>query len=404
MLPALARPAQRFLSRGPAAELARTAARRFRRFTGEEMPGFVFSSGLWARARLWGLSRRRRLVRGTAVMWRRPGKVWPLGFDLPKPGPGEILIRTVASAVSPGTERALYARFPNTSTSFPLIPGYSAAGEVAAVGREVRGLKSGDPVAGSAPHASIALLPAKEVHSVPEGVALEEAAFVQLGVIAAQALHQGAVAPGARALILGQGIVGQLIAQMAAAAGARVASSARSLRRSNPVLQRVARVAPLGEVAGREEFDVVFEATGHPDGPSLALGMVRRGGRVVLAGSTRGVTGGFDFGAMADREVEVVGAHVSGARDPGESAQWFLTLLAKRKIEVKLLIQERVHPWEAGWLYRKLTEPGDATVGALFRWDLLPDRERMRSVSYLTPPDLSFVPRNYVPPLPGVAP
>ncbi|MEM3085730.1 MAG: zinc-binding dehydrogenase [Halobacteria archaeon] len=402
MLRALARPAQNLLSRGPGAEVARAAVRRLRRATGEEMPGFIFSSGLWARARLRGLSRRRRLVRGTAVLWRRPGKVWPLACDLPKPGPGEVLVRTHASAVSPGTERALYARMPNTSASFPLIPGYSAAGEVAAAGRGVRGLRRGDRVAGAAPHTSIALLPEKGAHPVPDGVELEAASFVQLGVIAAQALRQGGTEPDCRVLVVGQGLVGQLIAQMAAAAGARVTSSARSLRRSNLALERAARVVPLGQAAGRGEFDVVFETTGHPDGPSIALESARPGGRVVLAGSTRGITRGFDFGAAADREVEVVGAHVNGAPDPGAHARLFLDLLRRKKIDVAPLIRERLHPWEAGWFYRRLTEPGDATVGALFRWDLLPERERMRPVSYLEPPDLSFVPRNYLPPLPGV--
>ena len=71
--------------------------------------------------------------------------------DLPDPGPQQILVRTEASAISPGTELAVYTgthqwlldpKLPDWK--FPFRPGYSAAGTVVAVGGEVSGVHTLD--------------------------------------------------------------------------------------------------------------------------------------------------------------------------------------------------------------------------------------------------------------------
>lgn len=406
-LMARARPIAARMLGGRVGGVVRSAVGRAQRAVFSTYPGppLLFSAGLWVRARREGLVRLRGLVRGTAVCWLWPGKCWPLARDVPRPGPGEVLVRTVASAVSPGTERAFYASWPNARAPFPQMPGYSLAGEVVEVGRRVPDLRPGDRVAGSGPHSSVVLLPCNQLYPLPGGMDVEEASFVQLGVIASQAVRKGELRPGESVIVLGQGIVGQLVAQMAAARDADVTSVARSGRRRTPVLGGAAiRAALLSEVEGRAEADVVFETTGHPQALPAALRLARRGGRVVLAGSTRGVVPGMDFGEAADREVTLVGAHASSVTDLREEATGFLRLLERREVVLSPLIQERIHPLEAGWFYHRLASPGDATVGAVFRWDRLHSRERMRNVSYLAAPDLSFALPAYLPVVPGGSP
>src|SRR5271167_1053548 len=85
--------------------------------------------------------------------------------DLPDPGPGQVLVNTEASFVSPGTELAVYTgthqwlkdpKLPDWK--FPFRPGYSAAGTVLEIGSEVHGWKPGDRVSFPGNHASAELL------------------------------------------------------------------------------------------------------------------------------------------------------------------------------------------------------------------------------------------------------
>src|SRR5213076_3588027 len=84
--------------------------------------------------------------------------------ELPDPGPGQVLVRTAASFVSPGTELAVYTgthqwlKDPNLPDwKFPFRPGYSAAGTIVAVGSEVTGWSPGERVSYPGNHASAEL-------------------------------------------------------------------------------------------------------------------------------------------------------------------------------------------------------------------------------------------------------
>src|ERR1700735_4236007 len=79
-----------------------------------------------------------------------PFKVAVREADLPMPGANQMLVRTEFSAVSPGTELAVYTgthqwlKDPNLPDwKFPFRPGYSAAGSVVAVGSGVSGWQPG---------------------------------------------------------------------------------------------------------------------------------------------------------------------------------------------------------------------------------------------------------------------
>lgn len=351
----------------------------------------------WGRARVQALRSRRGLVRGTGIVWPHSGRVWTFGLDVACPGEGEVLVHVDASAVSPGTERAFFLGLPNAAAAFPAFPGYSLAGTVAAVGKGVRRVRLGDPVALSAPHASVAVCQAGDAYPVPPAVSMEEAAFIQLGIIALHAFRKGAVRPGEPVGVLGQGLIGQLLAQLAAAFGADpVISVARRAGRLTAPLLRAARRIIIVERDGAGALDaldvpVVFDATGSPEGIALAVRCAGGGGRVILAGSTRGVTEHMDFGLVADKSLVLVGAHISSLSEDARPlcAQTFLDLLARKQLDVASLISHRVHPAEAEWFYRRLGGSDDATVGAVFCWDRLSSDGRMRRVAFLTPPDLT---------------
>src|SRR2546425_9895933 len=107
--------------------------------------------------RVRAAARHRGVRRGVRVVWHASGWVRLEPVEVLAPGPGELLVRTAVSAVSPGTERAHFNRLPNTQVTYPYTPGYSGVGTVVELGRGVLSPRPGETVAGQLPHASLAI-------------------------------------------------------------------------------------------------------------------------------------------------------------------------------------------------------------------------------------------------------
>ena len=120
------------------------------------------------------------------------------------------------------TARAVRSRL---ASDVPL--GYSAAGLVTEVGAAVDGIAVGQLVAtggaGKANHAEFQAVPGLLCAVVPEGVPPEDAAFATLASIPLHALRLSGVGPGAKVVVLGLGLIGQLAARLAMASGCDVA-------------------------------------------------------------------------------------------------------------------------------------------------------------------------------------
>lgn len=104
--------------------------------------------------------------------------------------------------------------------------GYSAAGEVIAVGGAVQGFSISDPVAcagaGIAHHAEIISVPVNLAVRVPVGLRLDEACTVTLGSIAMQGVRRAQPTLGETIVVVGLGVLGQIAAQLLAANGCSV--------------------------------------------------------------------------------------------------------------------------------------------------------------------------------------
>src|SRR4249919_1738507 len=108
--------------------------------------------------------------------------------ELPAPAANQILVQTEASAVSAGTELAVWTGTHQwlkdpalPDWKFPFRPGYSAAGTVVAVGADVKGWKAGDRVIFPGNHASAELLTIGHergrLWKMPDGLDFEKAAL-----------------------------------------------------------------------------------------------------------------------------------------------------------------------------------------------------------------------------------
>ena len=347
-----------------------------------------FAKRVFVKSMLRGeaIATRRRVERGRRVEF--------LDFEIAHLEPAEFLgagqadvfVQSRASCVSPGTERAVLSGLPGSRRGFPYVPGYSTAGVVVRAGRK-SGLKRGDRVAGKMPHASHGVMTRASLFRIPDGVSDQEAAFLELGIICLQGVRKAVIRPGERVAVVGQGLIGQLAARLARAAGAdAIVAVAASRRRMGTTLRGGAdsfvALSDGVDAIDRIEADVVIEAVGSAPAISLAMRAARRGGRVVLLGSSRDLGRGLDWWTLAQqRDVTLVGAHISALPQRDQSATlWtydqegrlFLDLLARGAVGVSDLITWRPKPEECNKVYEVLAGGGGEHVGIVFDWSASP--------------------------------
>ncbi len=325
----------------------------------------------------------RRPIKAERVVWLRTEVADIETVLLPHPGPTEVLVEIERTLVSVGTERAFLAGLPNASQTFPSGAGYSASGRVIEVGRRVSGLSVGQRVAGVAPHVSHAVGDADRFVPVPDDVPPRDASFVQLGAIAMHGLRRARISPGMTVAVVGLGLIGQLSIQLARWAGAVpiVGVARTSAHHEQALASGCDDVVALGEdplADSQIGADVVIEASGNPVAALSACQMARDGGRVVLLGSSRGLTHDTDFGELvADRGLSLVGAHISNApKRWSKGSEWprraesalFLDLQANRRVKVGHLVDREVAPSDANAVYEQMLAGQTTTLGLVFNW------------------------------------
>ncbi len=336
----------------------------------------------------------RGLVRGLRIEFPRPGACELRSFEEGMPGPGEILVESLLTLVSPGTERAIYLGMRNVPATYPHVPGYCQVGKVAAVG-PAAGVQPGEVVATSGAHASVHLCAAGRALVVPTGLAVKSAVAMQVGAIALQGVRKAAIQPGEVVAVLGCGLIGQLAAQLARLAGGDVVSVARSPERLAVAtacgIERVLDARHEAGQLGAVHADVVIDATGQAAAFHDACSAAREGARLVLLGSNRSDTPGVDLQAWQRRRLVIIGAHFSTTPQTDASpCAWtwrreceaFLGLAAAGRLHLGPLVTRTSTPGEAAAVYRDLAQVGDKSVAVIFDWSQPgPWRARVETVS-----------------------
>lgn len=144
------------------------------------------------------------------------GNVRMVEVDRPDPGPDQVLVRIRRSLISRGSE--LFRRYVLEEAVSPDMMGYSDAGEVVAVGADIVDYRVGQRVMASAPHAQFVLSqtagPSRRVFGLPDAMDDETATFLPLTTSSVMWMRTTPIDPGQTVVILGQGIVGALCAQI----------------------------------------------------------------------------------------------------------------------------------------------------------------------------------------------
>lgn len=324
----------------------------------------------------------RGVCRSQRVMFMAPEIADLDAYEFLAPGPDELQVDVVYNAVSVGTEVAqLLGTMPK---GFPYWPGYSGAGIVSRVGDRISGIRIGDLVAGQFKHARRLVVKASKSFLLPPDIKLDEAAFMEIGIIVLQAIRKAEIRPGETTVVIGQGIIGQMANRLARAAGAgpifAVASSAR--RQQLALADGGADRFWTLDAVEPDLADVVIEASGAPGAFQTALAVAKPQGRVVLLGSARNTDRNSAIGEYVQRKsLRVIGAHVSVM--PGQDfsrGMWtyhhegevFADLLCSGKLLIQPIITHKCDAREVNHLYETLCQDTLPSVGVLLDWANVP--------------------------------
>jgi predicted dehydrogenase len=362
----------------------------------------------------------------------RNGETIVAEVPVPTPQQGEVLVCNAVSLVSAGTERMLVefaeksllgkaqsrpdlvrqvldkARREGLLTTVeaafnrleqPMTLGYSSAGTIAALGSAVEGMQAGQRVAcaggGYAVHAEYVTVPKNLLALLPDNVDFESAAFTTLGAIALHGFRLAGVQLGERVAVIGLGLLGQLAARIAKAAGCdvlgidldpdRVALARESGVES--VLRPEAGEAAQSFSRGRGCDAVLICAdTPSSDPVELAGEIARDRARVVAIGAV-----GLDIPRKIyyEKEISFVNSrsYGPGRYDPsyeeagrdypigyvrwteGRNLEAFVDLLSSGRLDVRPLITHRFPIERAPQAYELITaKGGDPFLGVLLTY------------------------------------
>ncbi|MFD7704186.1 bi-domain-containing oxidoreductase [Streptomyces caelestis] len=357
-------------------------------------------------------------------------------LDVPVPGckPGGVLVRSAYSLISTGTELmkvseagmsmvgkarsrpdqvakvvqsvavngvpATYRKVMGKLDSYTPL-GYSLCGVVEEVGAGIDDVKVGDLVACAgnehALHAELNWVPRNLYVPVPDGLAPRHAAFGTVGSIALQGVRQGEPQLGEVALVIGLGLIGQLVVQLLAAAGVRVVGADPDPVRCG-LAERLGAAAcgdpgsaavetAVAELTGGHGVDQVYlAAAGGSNQPvELAARLSRDRGRVVDIGKCRL---DLPWNAYYEKELDVrfSRSYGPGRYDPEYELEgrdypigyvrWterrnlacFLDLVARGRVDVEPLVSRTADFDDAVETYRSLKDGDLKAVAVLFRY------------------------------------
>jgi (R,R)-butanediol dehydrogenase/meso-butanediol dehydrogenase/diacetyl reductase len=292
-----------------------------------------------------------------------------------EPGPGEVQLEVAYTGIC-GTDLHILHGAMDARVTMPAVLGHEMAGRVASVGEGVEGWTVGEaatvmplvscgvcPACGSgASHICYRLIflgidapgsmqsrwnvPAGVLVRLPGDLSLQTAALAEPTAVAVHDVRRSGVAPGERAVVVGAGPIGLLIATVARSRGAEVAVFEPNERRREVVASLGhAAVDPLSEDTAAWVDDwtvgagaaVAFEVSGTEAGMGAAIGCLGARGRAVVVGIHPSPPP-VDLFRVFWRELTLIGARVYERADFEEAAR----LLAAGAIPSSTLITDVV--------------------------------------------------------------
>lgn len=329
-----------------------------------------------------------------AVVVHGPGDIRHEDLPVRSPGPGEARMRMRAAGIcSSDVPRALG----DAAYSYPIVLGHEMAGEVAELGKDVKGVRVGERVAvvplipcsrcewcqrgryslcddynylGSRTqggYAEYITAPLQNLVRLPSEVGYEAGAMLEPTAVVLHGLGTAGIRPGDDVAVIGAGPLGLLAIQLAKILGAGSVFAVDLVEAKLEVAQSLGAQAHLGngatevvsEATHGRGLDLVVETAGTAEAQASCVDLARKGGRILYLGvPERGLKlSGSAMRRLVREELTIYGAWNSySAPFPGYEWQASLGYMAAGQLQIKPLITHRFTLKEAKEAFRMMDE------------------------------------------------
>ncbi len=285
--------------------------------------------------------------------------------DLPMPPPGEALVRVLLAGICNTDIELTRGYYPFTGIlGHEFVgewEGKRVVGEInAACGaceacsrgrrthcenRTVLGIKNRNGA-----FAEYLSLPVENLHRVPDEIATEDAVFTEPLAAALEIQEQVKISPDDRVVVVGDGKLGQLIAQTLALTGCKLLVIGKHRRKRELLEARGIRTAE--SAAGK--FDIAVECSGSAPGFAMARQALRPRGTLVMKSTYAGELT-VNASSLVVDEITLIGSRC-GPFAPA------LGLLAERRVDVRPLLDRVYALGEGMHAFEEAARPGALKV------------------------------------------
>jgi 2-desacetyl-2-hydroxyethyl bacteriochlorophyllide A dehydrogenase len=339
-----------------------------------------------------------------AITFTDVNKIAVREYELGACGHDQIVVRTRYSMVSSGTELRVLAGYYDAAGQYPLIPGYSAIGEVIEVGKQVTGYRVGDRVSCKNPQP----VPGVHLHwGGQSGLQVQQATgqdrpillpnegdwldyvAVEISAISLRGVSAASPKPGEIAVVLGQGLIGAFSAAWLDAAGCRVivADMEQSrLERARQWSSATVNVSEPDAISRIQNIcnggaNIVVECSGTPRGAQMAYALVRRSpngsreepiqlyhsqwSRLVMQANYVQTVNINPFGFCPGEGVTILSPHDRSIEDRQNALEQF----RRGTLSSRHFIQNIASIKDAPSAYAALRDDKDQNFSLVFDWD-----------------------------------
>jgi 2-desacetyl-2-hydroxyethyl bacteriochlorophyllide A dehydrogenase len=338
-----------------------------------------------------------------ALHFTAPYEVRALEESMPAPERGQVLVKTLVSAISSGTELLMYRGqaprdIPLDETiaalkerrSYPFKYGYAAVGQVIETGEGVAASWLGKNVFAFHPHESHFVSSTQDLIHIPSDLSLEEAALLPNMETAVSFLMDGRPLIGEKVAVFGQGIVGLLTTALLAriplnalltidkyplrretslALGAHVSLDPEAQETLKELMPSPDEEQPGGGV------DLTYELSGNPAALDQAIAITGFDGRVVIGSWYGRKRADLNLGGRFHRShIQLLSSQVSRL-SPALTGRW----TKARRLQVALemlkglkpsrLITHRFHLSRAPEAYALIDRHPEDVIQVIFTYD-----------------------------------
>jgi len=334
------------------------------------------------------------------LFFTAPQKIEIRESPLPIPVENEVLVASICSAISAGSELLVYrGQFPrltdmhdalSSGLNYPLAYGYACVGKIIEIGKSVNSEWLDRLVFAFQPHSSHFTANTEVLIPIPESFSPEVACFLPNMETAVNLVQDGAPVLGERVLVLGQGNIGLLVSSLLSEfpLDGLVTADRYELRRGALNLEGSRVNKHISLDPGAKDFleraknlladgaDLTYELSGSPSALNDAIALTRFSGRIVIGSWYGQKRAEVDLGGAFHRSrIKLISSQVSTIA-PELSARWDrvrrfeVTWAALKRIQSEKWISHRFSIEEAGQAYQLLDENPQETIQVIFDYRL----------------------------------